>query len=387
MLRQGRVSTTKSSVILKTDLLIISPEYPPDRGGIADHTQRLARMLSGSCNVSILTSKNESRPTGGDVHAEIEDWSDMDALYVAMEGIQHVDVVIWQYVPHMYGHGGVNLKLPRALLMLQKHHRPQIVLAHEIAAPYSAWPHRMYYAWAHRSQWRRMVNIADSIGISTEAWLNEWRQLRPDAADKMFLAPSPSNIDVAEVSSDHRQAWRTANGLKPDTRVLGYFGTVSDAKQFHWVTEAWQAAQAGGPTALVVIGGKPEFTPPSGLAGLYRETGYLAAEEASKAIQALDVLALPFVDGASERRGSFMAGLIHGCPVVSTLGHNTGATLRAADWFAGVPVEEPEAFSKAVADLLGNKSTAADMGRRAAEYYARHYDWMVLSRRLEAQME
>ncbi len=385
-MRRFPVSATTFPAILKTDILIISPEYPPERGGIADHTERLARLLSSSCNVSVLTSKGGSGRSAANVHAEIGDWSDMDALYAAMEGIQHVDVVIWQYVPHMYGRGGVNLKLPRALLMLQKHHRSQIVLAHEIAAPYSAWPHRLYYAWAHRSQWRRMVNIADSIGISTEAWLDEWRHLRPDAADKMFLAPSPSNIDVAEVAPDHRSGWRAAQGLKPDVRVMGYFGTVSDAKQFHWVTEAWQSAQAGGPTALVVIGGKPEFTPPAALTGLYREPGFLPSAEVSKAMQAIDVLVLPFVDGASERRTSFMAGLIHGCPVVSTIGHNTGGTLRAADWFAHAPTDDPEGFTKTACRMLDDRVKALDMGRRAADFYARHYDWMVLGRLLEAQM-
>jgi glycosyltransferase involved in cell wall biosynthesis len=371
---------------VKPALLIISPDYPPRRGGIADHTQRLAREFALERQISVLTSRGEAKDDWAKVYPLIDDWSDVDQLFVGLESIARVDVVLWQYVPHMYGHGGVNLKLPRALWHLQKHQRPQLVLAHEIAAPYSAWPHRFYYAWAHRSQWRRLLNAADAVGISTEAWLEEWRQQRQDVAANLFLAPSPSNIDVVEVPAGHRQTWRERHGLSPQTRVLAYFGTLSEAKQFDWVVKAWEAAQSGGPTALAVIGEKPDTSVRPELAALFKPLGFLSHGEVSSALRAADVLALPFVDGASERRTTFMAGLSHGCAVVSTIGANTGSSLRASRAFASVPVDDPEAFAKLVAELLADSPRREAMGREAAEVYARHYDWPVLVGRIKEQM-
>jgi len=377
---------TPGKPTVKPALLIISPDYPPRRGGIADHTQRLAREFAREGQVSVLTSRGEAKDDWARVYPLIDDWSDVDQLFVGLESIAHVDVVLWQYVPHMYGHGGVNLKLPRALWHLQKHQRPQIVLAHEIAAPYSPWPHRLYYAWAHRSQWRRLLNAADAVGISTEAWLEEWRRQRQDVAANLFLAPSPSNIDVVKVPHHHRQLWREQQGLPPQARVLAYFGTLSDAKQFDWVLKAWEAAQAGGPTALVVIGEKPPMEAPPELAALFKPLGFLPEAEVSAALQAADALLLPFVDGASERRGSFMAGLAHGCAVVSTLGPNTGSSLRASRVFAGVSSEDAEGFTRLAGELLADAPRREALGREAAEVYARHYDWPVLARRIQEQM-
>lgn len=371
---------------MKPALLIISPDYPPARGGVADHTQRLAREFARTRRVSVLTSRGQSQDDWAKVYPLIDDWADTDALFVALESIEHVDIVVWQYVPHMYGRGGVNLKLPRALWLLQKHQRPQIVLAHEIAAPYSAWPHRFYYAWAHRSQWRRLLNVADAVGISTEAWLEGWRTHRADVAANLFLAPSPSNIDPAPAACDHRRAWRQAHGLEPGAKILAFFGTLHGAKQFDWVVNAWQVAQDAGPTALVVIGERPELDPADVLRPLYKPLGFLEPPAVSAALQAADVLALPFADGVSERRTTFAAGLAHGCAVATTLGDNTGRFLRSARFFAGAAADDGDRFVRMTVELLKDEARRRQLGAEALETYARHYDWPVLVRRIEEQM-
>jgi glycosyltransferase involved in cell wall biosynthesis len=330
----------------------------------------------------VLTSKGGEPCARFDVHPLIEDWADLDALFVALESIAHVGTVLWQYVPHMYGRGGVNLKLPRALWHLQKHQRPQIVLAHEIAAPYSAWPHRLYYAWAHRSQWRRLLNFADAVGISTEAWLADWRQRRPDVAENLFLAPSPSNVPVAPASNGHAPAWRERHGLPPSARVLAYFGTQGEAKQFAWVAAAWEAAQAGGPTCLVVIGEPPEHEPPDALRSLFEPLGFCEIADVSAALQACDVLALPYVDGVSERRTTFMAGLAHGCAVATTLGYGSGEVLRAARCFAGSDAGSKGDFVRSVTELLDDPARRDRLAGEAREVYRRHYDWPVLLERI-----
>lgn len=373
--------------VVKPSLLIVSPDYPPRRGGVADHTQRLAREFAREYPVSVLTSEGDSQDDWAKVYPLIDDWTDLDALFVALESIPRVDFVLWQYVPHMYGHGGVNLKLPHALWHLQKHQRPQLVLAHEIAAPYSAWPHRFYYAWAHRSQWRRLLHGADALGISTEAWLEDWKQQRPDIAHKLFLAPSPSNIEFKDCPADHRAAWRTAHDLPANVRVMTYFGTLDGAKRFDWVAQAWDAAQAKQPTALIAIGGRPDWEPTPELAALYRPLGFLDAPAVSQALQAADVLTLPFIDGVSERRTSFMAGLSHGTAAITTLGENTGPHLRAARCFASVAADDLAAFKATVADLLENEPRRRELGREATEVYARHYAWLVLINRIKEAMQ
>jgi glycosyltransferase involved in cell wall biosynthesis len=321
-------------------LLIISPDFPPARGGVADHTLRLAQEFSTRLPVAVLTSAGNA--SGGAVqpcavHAEIKDWTDAENLERTIDARAPAAVVLWQYVPHMYGRGGVNPALAAVMRRLHERGRRQIVIAHEIAAPLSAVPHHFWYVLNHRRQWRAILESADAIGISSEAWLVEWSQRAPNAAKKFFLLPSPATIPVANVSATHAVDWRREQNLPENSRVLAYFGTLGANKQFDWVLVAWEAAQTPTrPVALVIAGGEARVAVPEHLRALLRSPGYLAADAVSCLLHAADVLALPFIDGVSERRTSFMAGLSHGCAVVTTLGHNTGPTLRTADFFCVV---------------------------------------------------
>ena len=82
---------------------------------------------------------------------------------------------------------------------------------------------------------------------------------------------------------------------------------------------------------------------------------------------ACDAVALPFLDGASARRGTLMAALAHGLPIVSTLperrsglagpatvwlGSGPGAVaLRDGESILLVPPDDPDALAAALARL------------------------------------
>jgi glycosyltransferase involved in cell wall biosynthesis len=104
-------------------------------------------------------------------------------------------------------------------------------------------------------------------------------------------------------------------------------------------------------------------------------------------MQAADVLALPFIDGASERRGSFMAGLSHGMCVVTTIGPSTGPTLRKSDAFCAVPHDRADLFTAKVLELLDDVEHRASIGERARAVYERSYSWPTVISRLEALLE
>ena len=118
---------------------------------------------------------------------------------------------------------------------------------------------------------------------------------------------------------------------------------------------------------------------PPELQALYHPLGYLPADQVSAALQGIDVLALPFVDGVSERRGSFMSGLSHGCAIVTTHGHSTGPTLRNADFFQAVAEGQREAFAHSVTALLKDECAWRQLGQRAEAAYRNRYDWPRLA--------
>lgn len=364
----------------ESELLLISPLFPPARGGLADHTRLLAQKLAATRRVKILTSPGAA----SDAFCELipfDRWHSRDELLKAITG-SGAQKILWQYVPHMYGRGGVNFAVPNAIRALSGERR-QVALAHEVAAPFSPWPHRACYAWAHRLQWQVIARHADVIGLSTEAWLERWLARVPRAASKSVLIPSPSNIPVEPVPENHKTEWRHRCHWPENTRVLLYFGSISPPKQFPWILDAWRAARQKGPTALVVVGDKAEVETSVEERRFLSVHSFLPSEDVSRTMQAADVLALPFIDGASERRGSLMAGLAHGMPVVTTIGPATGPTLRKSDAFVAVPCDRADSFGAKVVELLGDPSHCAGLGQRARAVYERAYSWPTVVSRLE----
>lgn len=362
------------------------------RGGLPDHTDRLAHALSASHRVTVLTSPGVETDRPFAVKAEVSNWHDRKALLERVRAASGCGPVLWQYVPHMYGRGGVNFAVPGAMAQLAREGRPQVVLAHEIRAPFSLWPHRTFYAMAHRLMWRRVRSVAQAIGISTSAWLERERGRRPDvrggarvgARPTWFLAPSPSNIPVVRVQSGHRQAWREGQGLGVESRCLGFFGSVGSGKQFEWVLAGWREARRRvSCTGLVVLGGRPEPRLTEEERRWFRPLGFLPGEEVSRALQALDLLVLPFEDGVSERRSSFMVGLTHGLAVVTTVGEGTGKELAGEDFYWGVALNAgATGYATAVREAVTEDGRRQEMGGRAARRYAARYDWPCLAKAL-----
>ncbi len=336
----------------------------------------------------VLTSKTAT--AGPSVRPLISNWHDPKEILAAITSTGPASQILWQYVPHMYGRGGVNYAITRVMEELRRQGVRQTVLAHEIAAPLSWQPQRAWYAIRHRRQWQRIMQIADKVGISTEAWLERWSQDEPRWRDKFFLMPSPSSIPVRHFEDGHAQRWKAAHGLPSDARVIAFFGTISGAKQFDWVSAAWQEARKKGgtpsPIALVVLGNREDD--PLDLAGIphFLPLGYVSEDQVSAALQATDLLVLPFIDGVSERRTTFMAGLDHGVAVVTTIGPSTGPMLRAADFFRGTPCDQREEFVRAVDDLIGDEVARRALGSKAREAYRRCFDWNVVVAHLFRQI-
>lgn len=363
-------------------VLILSPDFPPARGGVSDHTLHLAKALSTHAAVSVLTSARlQPVPTTYPVYARVESWHEPNLLFTLIQQLAPEATLLWQYVPHMYGRGGVNSALPRLMSRLRATGHRQLLIAHEIAAPLSFWPHRLRYSLAHRQQWRQILKTVDAVGISTEAWLDEWSYRLPEHGSQLFLAPSPSGIPFTPAPADHRAVWRSQHALPPNAVVLAYFGTFGNNRHFDWLFEAWRRAQRPNqPVALAFIGDIPEYPVPDRLRHLFRPLGYLQPDDASRALQAADVLALPFTDGVSERRTSFMSGLHHGVATVTTIGHSTGPTLQQSNFFAAVPATDAPAFLRRILKLFDDAAGRASLGSAARHTYHDRYDWPVLAR-------
>jgi glycosyltransferase involved in cell wall biosynthesis len=103
-------------------------------------------------------------------------------------------------------------------------------------------------------------------------------------------------------------------------------------------------------------------------------TGEIDTSELSFWIRKCDLMIQPYPDGVSSRRGTAMAALSHGLPMVTTTGALTedvwaksGAAALVAPWDAG-------SFRDAVNALTGDEQTRNHMGVQARRLYVDRFD-------------
>jgi glycosyltransferase involved in cell wall biosynthesis len=171
--------------------------------------------------------------------------------------------------------------------------------------------------------------------------------------------------------------------------VLASLSTGTAGRLFEYTVRAANAlaAESRDVVLLHLGAGAPKA---HGLADSVRihQPGRLPDDELASWLSAADLFVAPFVDGVSTRRGSVMAALQHGLPVVGTIGSLTDAVLaRATDALLLVPVNRPDLFAEAVVQLAGAREDAGRLGAAGRELYESSFDWPVVAQRLLDELD
>ncbi len=212
-------------------------------------------------------------------------------------------------------------------------------------------------------------------------------------ARRLAVIPIGSNI-APTAGPEARAAWRAHWGIGPDTPLLVYFGFVNRAKGADTLVRALaQVRGAGLPARLLMLGGQVGASDPTnqvylaevralahalGVADALIWTDFLPEAEVSAALVSADMATLPYRDGVSLQRGTLMAALAHGLPIVTTqppvttpsplpaLVDDVNATL--------VPPDDAAALARAICALWDDPARRARLGA-AARQLAQAFRW------------
>ncbi len=199
------------------------------------------------------------------------------------------------------------------------------------------------------------------------------------------LIPIGSNIAA---HSEDRQTWRSAAGASASDFLIVYFGLVNRSKGLDVLLDAISQL-SDLPIRLVLVGAVAGSSDPTnaatlqeidaqierlGLAPLIQRTGYLDDEAVSGYLAAADVVALPFNDGASYRRGTLMAAIQHGCAIVTTQPSLPIPTFIDDENMRLVPPRDPAALANALRRLYDSPDERAKL-RQGASALASAFDW------------
>ena len=191
--------------------------------------------------------------------------------------------------------------------------------------------------------------------------------------------PIGSNINATPFEAAGVANKRELLSLTDDNILLGYFGFLNESKGADALLQALSRLPQH--IHLVFIGGRLGDSDPQnnrafydGLDRLVQElgitervhwTGYVADTDVSHYLHACDLMVMPYRDGVSLRRGTLMAVLAHGRPLVSTEPQQPIDVLNHGENIWLVPRDDASALTEAVLHLLNRPSLCAEIGAGA----------------------
>ncbi|HEX6288566.1 MAG TPA: glycosyltransferase family 4 protein [Herpetosiphonaceae bacterium] len=320
-------------------ILFITGEYPPAVGGVGDYTRQLGRaLIDRGQRVSVLTSAPANEQDDRSEPAVIPlgtTWSwPMWRQALRVIRLLTPDVVHIQYQTGAYAmHPAINL-LPWRIRRLPQ--RPRIaVTAHDLRLPYLLPKAAPLRAWVTA----RLFDDADALILSNAEDQRRARGQSPPDRELFSprsavgvpttVIPIGTNITPQPHHGYDRERWRGRLGLAPDTVLLAYFGLLNRSKGVLDLLAA--LAELPPRFRLLIIGGAAPLPEDQryaaevqativerGLSERVQITGPCTEAEVSGHLLAADMTVLPFLDGASYRRGSLLAALAHGTPTITT---------------------------------------------------------------------
>lgn len=207
-------------------------------------------------------------------------------------------------------------------------------------------------AWLRRLHHRHLFV---PVGSNVPAALGTGERSIPTIAVFAVSSGERTASDVAAIAGAARRAAAVVGRVR-----LVVFGRNADDAH-----TALEAACAGAPIELVV-------------------RGVQLPGEAARTLADADVLL--FVRGhVSSRRGSVIAALAHGLPVVGFSGQETAPPITEAG-VALVPEGDHAALAERLAQVLNDCSLRQELSARSRSTYAQHFDWNVIAAQFADRM-
>jgi len=364
-------------------ILMVCPSYPPQdvTCGVGDYTRCLAEeLVRQGEDVVVLTSDRYRGETNGPVTVLplVRDWTIGEALRLTSSAMSPpVDLIHLQYTPDLYGQG-LGFKLLPLLARIRS--GPPVVITFHTLVGGSLRSRVVVPLLLLAARWSISANEEVSALI---------RRRLPALVGRFTEIPIGANIPTK--LGGMQSASQAALGLPLEGPVLVHFGLIYPGKGLETLFAALSELLRVRPHVRLVIVGDTRvenrgyladlkaLAERLGVASATIWSGHRSGEEVSHILSAADIFVVPYDDGVSIRRGSLMAGLAHGRPVVSTFSTLPSAYLRDGDNIALVPPKDAAALAARIASLLAKPEEAACLGK-AALSLAERFLWTTIVR-------
>jgi len=366
------------------EIHLLTGEYPPQPGGVADYSYLVAAGLAAAGERVHVWCPPAEKPTptamGVVVHREMGRLgpSDLERMGRLLDGFAAPRRLLVQWVPHAYGYRSLNVAFCRWLLRRARAGDRVEIMVHEPSLPFSRRSWKQSAAAAvHRVMTVLLLRAARRVWVAAPEWERRWRPYTLGREVPFAWLPIPSNVPVLDDPAGIRAL---RNRFVPGEEVLvGHFGTYGGA-----IAELLSGAVPGilsrpGRAVLLLGRGGERFREEivrrhPELSGRVYAPGGLPSEETSRHLGACDLLVQLYPEGVNTRRGSMMAGLSHALPIVANVGTDTEPIWAGSGAVALVPVGEVERVVGRVEELLADPGERERLGAAAGAFYQSLFD-------------
>jgi glycosyltransferase involved in cell wall biosynthesis len=377
---------------------LVTGEYAPMQGGVGDFTGEVARALVAlGHEVYVITgrlSQGAGRTPdarGVQIERVIDGWG-WGCWRALRDKARHLglDVVNIEFQTAAYGmQPAINLLPLGRRLIRWPRSLPIVVTFHDLRVPYlfpKAGPLRrqVVLALARYADAVIVTNPEDERELEAEIWT-------PGAKPEITRIPIGSNITPCPPEGYNRDEWRARYGVRPDETLIGYFGFLHPLKGGETLIRALaELAAKGRAVKLLHIGGRTGSSDADtnaayaarveslarelGMADRMAATGFVTPEQVTASFYAADVLALPYVEGASFRHGTFHAALAHGRAIVTTCPPVPLQELRDGENVLLVSPGDSHALAETIRRIMEDAALRARLEHGAAEL-AQMFTW------------
>lgn len=373
-------------------ILVVCPKYYPVEEGLAHYTTEFSRHLARRFRVAVWTSTTSAGVDHGaygvEVIPNVERWNFLGPFFRLGPALRFdPDRVVIQFVPFMYApRGGINFSLVLLVAFLAARGRVRgrgavQIMFHETWFPAFRNPKALLMHVAHRAM---------AFGVSIVARQSFCSTFVSARMIKTQLRPFVRHVHVLFVGSNLERDVRPSAPRPAEPLKVCIFGSTHPSKNVPLVLRSLHEAQARAekPFELTVVGltleelvhEAPELE--SWLTNDVRVTGMLNAEAAADCLGEQDLAVCYFTDGVSGRRGSMLAALCEGTPIVTTVRDYTDPVFYGQRAVTLLSHEDDEFRAGLVALLAGPERPFAGVSRaEVREFYDQHFSWSAIVER------
>ncbi|MFQ5952351.1 MAG: glycosyltransferase family 4 protein [Candidatus Omnitrophota bacterium] len=360
-------------------ICMIFPTYPPNYqvDGIGDYTEALVQKLrERGHDVFVITSGRYAGTDGKVIKIGGGEWRFRELIKVFKRiRKEKFDVVNMQYTPVTYGFG-MSFKFLPLLVKLSAHDILFVTTFHTLVGGgfISKINAALLTIFSHR-----IISTHEELTRLFKKWLGVFR-------GKLSQIPIGPNILPVSVDADRiRQELKKKYGIAESTTVLINFGFPSPGKGLETLCDAMKILSRKGQYCLIFLGAvrdehveyQHELKGIIMRQGLEKEIiwiGGVGDETVSEILQASDICVLPYEDGISIRRGSLMAAMVHGLPIVSTFPRVEVPYFKEKENVLLVRPGDGKALAEAIEELSRDDALREKLSRNITET-AKEFDW------------